>query len=337
MDRGAQERGHARRPCARSAGVAGKNAGGRLRAAVGRPDAVGGLDTERRRLTPVQGSVERPIDAGNDPEERLVEEREGGPDLIDRTRRQPANRGRPPQKADLLAQLPFDFGVVNGPQTRIVKLLQEPVAAPQRRQHRSTSRLRRVRGQNRRNPHPAQQFGGATARPAALEQPPDCLRRRPLVSAPGGPLVEPQPAHRVSLLGQVDELEVQAERLCQRLGLGDIQRVELGGERVLGGFVPDLAEGDRAQPAPLDQIQQRRAALFGDDLTEKRTEQLDLARERVAGALRANRPRLLTPGCIPDDAAPGLAVGSTCGHALLLLGRDATRSVLAEPRGRLRG
>ncbi len=135
----------------------------------------------------------------------------------------------------------------------------------------------------------------------------------PSSGLPGRSLVPPQAAHHVALFGQVDQLEVEAERVRQRLGLSDVQRVELGGKRALGSLVPGLAEGDRAQPGPLDQLQQRRAALLRDHLAEERAEQLDLTRERVAGTGGADRSRLRARGRIADghDPLPGHGDGET--------------------------
>ena len=79
------------------------------------PAGFGPRAAARLGLDPVERPVEGPVDARHDPEERLVEEGQGRPDFVDRARRQPSDRRRPPQDADLLAQPPADLGVVGWP------------------------------------------------------------------------------------------------------------------------------------------------------------------------------------------------------------------------------
>ena len=251
----------------------------------------------------VEGAVELPVDPRHRPEERLVEERHGGPDLVHRTRRQPADRRRSPQDADLLAQPAPYLRILHGTQARIVHLLQEPIAASQRRQHRAAPGLRRVRGEDRRDPHPPEQLHDALARPAALRQPVDRRVRASLGGTSSRSPVGPEAPDALPLFRQVDELEVEAEGGGQRLGLADFERVELGGKRALGRLVARLPESDGAQPGPLDEVEQVRAALLGDDLAQQGAEQLDLARERVPSS-----------GGIGGISNGGLATGMSDGH-----------------------
>ena len=215
-----QEGGHARRPRPAQAGVGGEPAG----AVAPTPDP-----------RPVHGPIEGAVDPRHRPEERLVEEGQGRANLVDRARGGLANRGGPPQQADLLAQPAPDLGVVLGSEARIVELFEEPVAAPQGGQHRAPPGLGGVGRQDRRDPQPPQQLLDPIGRPVALAEPVDGRVRESLPRAgrlPGSLEL----ANLVALLAQVDELEVQAERVGQRLGLVDRKRVELGRESLVGAL-----------------------------------------------------------------------------------------------------
>ena len=122
----AQEGGHARRPGAGSAVIAGQGAVIRRGAVFARI----GLRGPRRRAVgqagPVERAIEGPVDARHGAEDRLVEEGQGGSDLVDRVGREaPDGRGAP-QDADLLTQPAPDLGVVRGTEPGIVELLDEP-------------------------------------------------------------------------------------------------------------------------------------------------------------------------------------------------------------------
>ena len=135
-----QECGHACRSRARPTRIA------RQSRVEGRTPAAAAITPAGRFRRPLKRPIEVPVDARNDPEDGLIEEGHGGPDLVDGTGRQPPHSGRPPQDADLLAQPAPYLGVVVCPETRVVELLEEPVAAPQRYEHRPAPRLGRVSG-----------------------------------------------------------------------------------------------------------------------------------------------------------------------------------------------
>ena len=61
--------------------------------------------------------------------------------------------------------------------------------------------------------------------------------------------------------------------------------------RALAVTLPVATDVDRQAPDALDGCQQVLARLLGDDLAEQRAQQLDLPRERVAGARRADAGR----------------------------------------------
>ena len=128
----------------------------------------------------------------------------------------------------------------------------------------------------------------------------------------GGPAERPHP---MPLLGQVDELEVQGERACQRLELVAIESRDVGGDPLLGppaGLLVgrERAPADRDEPRaePLDEREELGTRLLGDDLAEQRAEQADLAGERVAGPPDARAGRFRRHGG-EAGAATGAAAG----------------------------
>ncbi len=129
-------------------------------------------------------------------------------------------------------------------------------------------------------PDPAQGLGDRV-----VEDPP---ARRPFAPA--------QHPDAMALLGKVDELEVEPERADERLGPGQVERVELRRQpRPLGGILGP-AERDRPAPDALDELEQVQPLLLDDDLPEQRAEQADLAGERVAGTGRPDPARLAADG-----------------------------------------
>jgi hypothetical protein len=97
-------------------------------------------------------------------------------------------------------------------------------------------------------------------------------------------LASPQRADASARLGQIDELEVERERRDDRLGVLELERVELRFEALtdLGLVAPPKV--DRCQTQSLDEVVDALAGLLGDDLPKQRAEQAYLERQRVAGA-----------------------------------------------------
>ena len=256
----------------------------------------------------VHRAIEGPVNARHGPKERFVEEGQGCPDLVDRGRGGLPHRRGPPQQADLLAQLALDLG-----------LFEKPVAAPQRGQHRAPAGFSGMGGQYRRDTQPPQQLLDPIGRPVALAEPVD-RRIRGAFVGPGRPLGSIELTNLVALLAQIDELEIQAECVGQRLGLVDGKRLQLGRECFVGSLVACLAESDRAKAAPFDQLEQLRAALLRDHLAQQRAEELHLPRKRIGRAARTNGPGLgmhggVHRGGVARGAGPRLSWGSAIdGH-----------------------
>ena len=89
-------------------------------------------------------------------------------------------------------------------------------------------------------------------------------------------------------LGQVDQLEVERERGDDRLGVPQLERVQLRFEPLADLRLVAAPEVDGGKAQPLDEIVDRLAGLLRDDLAKQRTEQPDLERERVTGPRRAD-------------------------------------------------
>ena len=87
-------------------------------------------------------------------------------------------------------------------------------------------------------------------------------------------------------------MEVEAERADEVLDAA--QATSRGRKQLASVGRAAATEVDRLAPHALDEAQEVLALLLDDDLTEQRAEQLDLARERVAGAGRADPARLGT-------------------------------------------
>ena len=295
---GPQERPDARRPRPRPPGVR----RGRRRAAGRR----------------VQGGVERPVQPRDDREQRRVEERHRGPDLVERRRADDAQVGRPPQQRDLLAQAAPDLAVVGRGQPRVVQPGEQHRAAAERDERRPAARLGRVGGEDRRDDEPGDQRVELRVRPAQPPQPGDRVRHRIVEDAVARrPLAPSQRPHPAARLGQVDEAEVERERLDDGLRVAEVERLELVVEARPFGRVVVASEGDRPASDAFDGGEQLRAGLLGDDLAEQRAEQPDLARERVARARpsrsRAARRRPHRRRAAPVAASRGRSEGTVPG------------------------
>ena len=122
----------------------------------------------------------------------------------------------------------------------------------------------------------------------------DAVARRPL-AAPE----RPDPAPR---LDEVDELEVEREGPDDRLGRPEIEAAQVLVETAPLVGVVVLPQRDRPPADPLDELEQLRAGLFGDDLAEQRAHQADLGGERVR-ARRTCRSRPARPARPPTGRA----------------------------------
>ena len=313
----AEQRRREDRVGARAARIGGVR-GARVRA--------GGTTARAAPARPVAGRVERPVDraleAGHDREQRLVEDRERGPDLVERRRHDRAQPGGVPQDRDLLAEPAPQVRVLVGRRERVIELVEQAPDPAQRDEQRPPAGLGGVRGEHRVD------MDGRDERPDAIgtvdrQQPGDRVGDG-IVDRPaaGGTGSGAQDADPLPLLGEVDELEVERERLGDGRGLVEVQRGDLVGEpRALRVRRRDdrriaTAQGDRAPPDALDELEQLRAGLFGDHLAEQRAEQADLARERVAGTAEAGARRLGRDGGEPrarrrsgGPAGPGGILG----------------------------
>ena len=79
------------------------------------------------------------------------------------------------------------------------------------------------------------------------------------------------------------------------------------------------AQLDRQAPDALDEAEEVLALLLGDDLSEERAEELDLARERVARARRADARGLGSDGGV-EGGPRRSAAGRVGGHPSRLAG-----------------
>jgi hypothetical protein len=263
----------------------------------------------RRTPSPVDGAVEgrieRAIHARRDRVQRLVEERHRRAHLVERRGRVATQAGGVPQPGDLLAEPATDVDIVCGREPRIIQPVEEPVAAPERDEQRPPAGLGRMRREHERDREAFHQVGRARRRPVVAAELVDGGRDGARHDAARRRARAPiEPPHALLLLGEIRQLEVQAEGPGQQVGLveGDgaedrvepppLERPALGAER------------DGRTAKPLHDAEQLRAALFHDDLPEQRAEQLDLPRERIAGAGRADAARLGAHGRVRGRAAP---------------------------------
>lgn len=148
-------------------------------------------------------------------------------------------------------------------------------------------------GQDRADPQPRQHGIEVGVRSPTTPQASHGLSDRVVEqTVPCRSLTTPERPDARPRLRQIHELEIQRERGDDRLGIVELKRVKLGLEAPpdIGLFV--MAERDRRLAQPLDEIVDRLAGLFGDDLTEERAEETDLERKRIAGATRPDPGRL---------------------------------------------
>jgi len=222
------------------------------------------------------GGVQRAVDHRGQAEQRLVEDRQHGTDLVDRADGLDPQRRGEPEQLDLLAQPPPDLRVAG--RAVLFQFLDEAGDPPQRGGHRPAARLGGVGGQHQVHPEPAERLvepvpvrSGAELRHGGGQ------RLAPRALAGGLP---EQGAHPLPLLGQVDQVEVDGERLGDQLGAVQRpprhQRGDLVRAGAIGGPGPGPGGDDRA-PQPLHVVEQILPAAVADHLTEQVTEQPDIA------------------------------------------------------------
>jgi hypothetical protein len=227
-----------------------------------------------------QHLVERPVDAGHEPEQGLVERRHHRPDLVKRGHPgHPELRG-PPQQVDLLAQPPPQLGPARrhrGARLHLTRAVivdrgEQPADAAQRGDDRPAPRLGRVRGEDRVHDEVAEErveVGAALLNGNPLGRVGQRLARRRVARVPA-----PQGAYPLLLFGQVDQVEVDREGardlLCPVSGPGpDQRRDRVGGvgrgRRRAVGHPPGV---DHRVPQPLHVREQVCAAGLADHLAE---------------------------------------------------------------------
>jgi hypothetical protein len=132
-----------------------------------------------------------------------------------------------------------------------------------------------------------------TAAPQRTDRLADALRQHGRWAGPLAPAQQPQ---AVLLLGEVDDLEVQGKSVGEKFPGGRIQRVESLGDAASRYWVAVTPEGDEVAPRLFHEREERRTALFGDDLTEERPQQADLASEGIL------RPGTADAAGFPSDS-----------------------------------
>ena len=204
-----------------------------------------------------------------------------------------------------------DLDVLVGREAGVVQVVEEPEAAAQGDEGRPTARL----GGMGREDEPDGQLAEqrlALCRGVLARQPSDGRVDGTLQPSRGGPTrALAEPPHAVLLLGQVGEVEVQGESAGQVLHLLRGELLEHGAQLAAVGRAAGAPQVDGQATDTLDDPEQVLARLLGDDLAEQRAEQLDLARERVAGPGCADAQRLGAHGGVGADGRgdPGVRGG----------------------------
>jgi hypothetical protein len=245
--------------------------------------------------------LDRPVDPGDEPIQRLVEDDHGRANLVERAGRAAPDLGGLPQHRDLLAQAPSELTIRRGRQAWIVRLLEQPRDPAQPEQDRPASRLGGMGGEDERHGQPPEDRVDVLAARRRPERFPDgpTLRCAPSCSGASRPH-----ADALAALRQVDELEVQAEGPDDRLERGPVERPDIELDTSLSAAA---ARADGPLPRPLDDLVRPGTRLLDDDLPQEGTQQTDLALEHAARPRRSDRPRL-RPGRIAARH-----VGRTCG------------------------
>ena len=275
-----QECGDTRRPGAGPARVAGRIRSTRT-AGTGSPTGFG-RSVERR----VDGAVER----RRHREQRLVEEDHRAADLVEWGRASGTERARAPQDRQLLAEAAAELGVLPRRQARVIEAIEEAIDAAQGDEQGAPAGLRGMRGED----GAEAQGGEARVDPGRVAPRDRGHRLRDALGKQGrgaGALPPAQLSKAMLLLREVDELEVERERIRQALPALGIEMIQPFCQPPGRGLVGALPERHEVPPRLLDEGQQLGPALLRDDLAEKRPKEPHLPRERVArsGAPDASR------------------------------------------------
>ena len=126
-----------------------------------------------------------------------------------------------------------------------------------------------MRRENRGYLEPANELPDPIGSPAPLQQPIDGILGGSLRRIVRRLLGAFDLTDRVAFFGQVHQLEVEAKGSCERLCLADLHFVEFGRHGIACDAVGLFAKRDRAVAPFLHEIEQTRAALFGDHLPEQ--------------------------------------------------------------------
>ena len=210
-----------------------------------------------------------------------------------------------PEQGDLLAQSATDVAILFGRQVKVVQPLDQSLDATQGDEGGPAARLGRVRREHGLDRQPGQELvrvgtGRRQAQDGLADRATSDRTARRTSSAPDA-------AHPGALLGHVDELEIEGEGADDGFRVVDREPVELR-RQLDAESGPDLRvvgrpQGDGPPPDGLDLAEEDRSGLFDDDLAEQCAEQLDLARQRVAGTGRADRTRLCADGRVRRAAS----------------------------------
>ena len=177
-----------------------------------------------------------------------------------------------PSLVTILAKPPTEVAVFGHRQVVIVEPGEDPLDPAQGQEQRPAARLCRMSRQDRGDPQSPEQLlelARGSPGPNAGHGAGDGIGGRPIplrpLAAPGGP-------DAISLLGEVDEPEVEAERSDDDLGAVRIEPGELRHETRPERRVVASSEADRRPPDALDEVEQVPSGLLRDDLAEKRPE-----------------------------------------------------------------
>ena len=221
-----------------------------------------------------------------DVEQALLEEPQPVADLVDHPGPPGPNLVRLPERGHLLGNRGLDRLARGARQGGIVQLVEQPMQPDLGGEHRSASRLRRMRGEHEleRQP-PARRREPSRAHPRPLEGGEGIAER--LARRPPLVLVLPPATEAVVLLGEVGELEVQRER-AQHL------RLALDGKCAHSRGQPParrLRSGRACAPGELADallgVEQAAAALLDEHAAKDVAEQADVPSEgrfRAVGA-----------------------------------------------------
>ena len=230
-----------------------------------------------------QGALHR----GHERVEGRIEEDEGGPDFVERSRDLGPDLGGPPQDHKLLTKTVIERPGRANRQARIIAGLEDSGDTAKGHQRRSTSGLRRMSGEDRMDSQVAYDAQGVR-RIVGKSTVASETRNDPRQGVVGSSLLGPtatllEDPHSMPLLGQVGEAEVQEERADDDLGSRIVEAVELTFERASRSQITGTrANGPATRPG--DQQPEVDPGLFLNDLAEQAPQAFDLEPERIRSA-----------------------------------------------------